>query len=59
MQQDPSRLTREYIDGALKTRASLGRSAKPSKASYDRAVRLAREAMKELLSLSPKTEPRH
>ncbi|TMB95542.1 MAG: hypothetical protein E6J40_11840 [Chloroflexi bacterium] len=59
MQQDPSRLAREYIDGALKTRASLGRSAKPSKASYDRAVRLAREAMKELLSLAPKTEPHH
>ena len=59
MQQDSSKLAREYIDGALKARASLGRSAKPSKAAYARAVRLARDAMEELLSLAPKTEPRH
>jgi hypothetical protein len=59
MQQDSSKLARDYIDGALKARASLGRSAKPSKAAYARAVRLAREAMEELLSLAPKSRPRN
>jgi hypothetical protein len=54
-QQDSSKLAREYIDGALKARASLGRSAKPSKAAYARAVRLARQAMEELLSLAPRS----
>ena len=56
MQQDSSKLAREYIDGALKARASLGRSAKPSKAAYARAVRLAREAMEELLALAPRSK---
>jgi hypothetical protein len=55
-QQDSSKLAREYIDGALKARASLGRSAKPSKAAYARAVRLARQAMDELLSLAPRSK---
>ena len=41
MAKDSSQMAREYIDGALKTRASLGRSAKPSKAAYERAVRMA------------------
>jgi hypothetical protein len=59
MQQDSSKLAREYIDGALKARASLGRSAKPSKAAYARAVRLAREAMDELLSLAPRSKTRN
>ncbi len=54
-QQDSSKLAREYIDGALKARASLGRSAKPSKAAYARAVRLARHAMEELLALAPRS----
>jgi len=51
MARDSSQLAREYIDGTLKARASLGRSAKPSKAAYTRAVRLARLAMDELMSL--------
>jgi hypothetical protein len=46
-------MARDYIDGALKTRARLGRSAKPSKAAYARAVKLARQAMEELISLAP------
>jgi hypothetical protein len=49
-------MAREYIDGALKTRASLGRSAKPSKAAYERAVRMARQAMDELMSLAPRSK---
>jgi hypothetical protein len=51
--KDSSQMAREYIDGALRARASLGRSAKPSKAAYDRAVRLARQAMDELMALAP------
>jgi hypothetical protein len=51
--KDSSQMAREYIDGALKARASLGRSAKPSKAAYERAVRLARQAMDELMALAP------
>ena len=53
MAKDSSQMAREYIDGALKARASLGRSAKPSKAAYERAVRLARQAMDELMALAP------
>ncbi len=51
MAKDSSQLAREYIDGTLKARASLGHSAKPSKAAYARAIRLARVAMDELMSL--------
>jgi hypothetical protein len=51
--KDSSQMAREYIDGALRARASLGHSAKPSKAAYDRAVRLARQAMDELMALAP------
>jgi len=51
--KDSSQMAREYIDGALRARASLGRSAKPSKAAYERAVRLARQAMDELMALAP------
>jgi hypothetical protein len=54
--KDSSQMAREYIDGALKTRASLGRSAKPSKAAYERAVRMARQAMDELMSLAPRSK---
>ncbi len=54
MAKDSSQMARDYIDGALKTRASLGRSAKPSKAAYARAVRLARQAMDELIALAPR-----
>ena len=55
MAKDSSQMARDYIDGALKTRASLGRSAKPSKAAYERAVKLARQAMDELISLTPRS----
>jgi hypothetical protein len=51
MAKDSSQLAKEYIDGTLKARASLGRSAKPSKAAYARAIRMARLAMDELMSL--------
>lgn len=53
MAKDSSQMAGGSIDGALAARASLGRSAKPSKAAYERAVRLAREAMDELISLAP------
>ena len=56
MAKDSSQMAREYIDGALKTRASLGRSAKPSKAAYERAVRMARQAMDELMSRAPRSK---
>jgi hypothetical protein len=49
-------MAKDYIDGALKARAGLGRSSKPSKATYERAVRLARQAMDELISLSPRSK---
>jgi len=58
MAKDSSQMARDYIDGALKTRARLGRSAKPSKAAYARAVSLARQAMEELISLAPRATPR-
>ncbi len=58
MSKDSSQLAREYIDGALKARASLGRSAKPSKAAYARAVRLARLAMEELIAVAPRSRSR-
>lgn len=58
MAKDSSRMARDYIDGALKARASLGRSAKPSKAAYERAVRLARQAMEELILLAPRSKKR-
>ena len=56
MAKDSSQMARDYIDDALKARASLGRSAKPSKAAYERAVRLARQAMDELMSLAPRSK---
>ncbi len=56
MAKDSSQMAKDYIDGALKARAGLGRSSKPSKAAYDRAVRLARQAMDELMSLAPRSK---
>jgi hypothetical protein len=41
--KDPSEQARRFIDASLN-----GGSKKPSKAAYERAVRLAREAMEEL-----------
>ncbi len=53
--KDSSQMARDYIDGALKARANLGRSAKPSKAAYERAVRQAKQAMEELMSLASRS----
>jgi len=58
MAKDSSQLAREYIDGTLKARASLGRSAKPSKAAYARAVRSAKLAMDDLISLARENDER-
>ena len=44
--KDPSEQARRFIDASLR-----GRPAKPSKAAYARAVRLARQAIEELSSL--------
>jgi hypothetical protein len=43
---DPERLAKRFIDTSLK-----GRSKQPSKAAYARAVRLARQAMADLMQL--------
>ena len=48
MAKEPSELARNYIDASLQARARQGRSAKPSKAMYSRAVRLAKQAIEEL-----------
>jgi hypothetical protein len=58
MAKDSSQLAREYIDGTLKARASLGHSAKPSKAAYERAVRMARVAMDELIAIAGRRDQR-
>jgi hypothetical protein len=41
--KDPSEQARRFIDASLR-----GRQAKPSKAAYARAIRLARAAIEEL-----------
>jgi hypothetical protein len=46
--KEPSELARKYIDASLQARARQGRSAKPSKAAYARAVKMARLAIEEL-----------
>jgi hypothetical protein len=46
--KEPSELARKYIDASLQARARQGRAAKPSKAAYARAVKLARLAIEEL-----------
>ncbi len=43
MAKDPSEQAKRFIDASLK-----GRSKPPSKASYARAIRLARTAIEEL-----------
>ena len=48
MAKEPSELAKRYIDASLQARARQGRSAKPSKAAYARAVKLARAAIEEL-----------
>jgi hypothetical protein len=41
--KDPSEQAKRFIDASLR-----GRAARPSKASYAKAIRLAREAIEEL-----------
>jgi hypothetical protein len=41
--KDPSEQAKRFIDASLR-----GRPARPSKASYAKAIRLAREAIEEL-----------
>ncbi len=47
---DASTLAKQFIDASIQ-----GRSKPPSKAAYDRALKLAREAMAELLQLRDAT----
>jgi len=49
--EDPSEQARKFIDASLQ-----GRSKKPSKAAYTRAIRLARLAIEELASLAGRIE---
>ena len=45
--KESSQLAKQYIDAAVK-----GREKPPSKAAYTRAVKLAREAIDELLNVA-------
>jgi hypothetical protein len=54
--KEPSELARKYIDASLQARARQGRSAKPSKAAYARAVKLARLAIEELTMVSRRVQ---
>jgi len=49
--KESSELAKQYIDASIQARARLGRQAKPSRAAYTRAVRLAQRAIEELSSL--------
>jgi hypothetical protein len=54
--KNSSELAKQYIDASLQARARLGRQAKPTKAAYARAIRLARLAIEELTSLAGSVE---
>jgi hypothetical protein len=54
--KEPSELAKKYIDASLQARARQGRSAKPSKAAYARAVKLARQAIEELSVVARRIE---
>jgi hypothetical protein len=54
--KEPSELARKYIDASLQARARQGRSAKPSKAAYARAVKLARRAIEELTIVARRSQ---
>ena len=54
--KEPSELARKYIDASLHARARQGRSTKPSKAAYARAVRLARLAIEELTMVARRVQ---
>ena len=48
MNADASEQARRFIDASLRTRRGQAAAKAPSKASYARAVRMAREAIEEL-----------
>jgi len=49
--KDPSEQAKKFIDASLR-----GRSKPPSKAAYERAVKLARAAIEELTLLAGRTQ---
>ena len=51
MAKDPSEQAKKFIDASLR-----GRSKPPSKAAYERAVKLARAAIEELTLLAGRTQ---
>ena len=55
--KEPSELAKKYIDASLQAQARRGRSAKPSKAAYTRAVKLARAAIEELTVVARRAQP--
>ena len=57
LEKEPSELAKDYIDASLETRARQGRSARPSKAAYARAVKLARAAIEELTVVARRAQP--
>jgi hypothetical protein len=46
--KDSSQLAKQFIDASLKARAQQGRVRQPSKAAYQRALKIARQAIEEL-----------
>lgn len=57
MAKDASQLAKQYIDASLKARARQGRTRPPSKAAYQRALRLARQAIEELSQVAARIRP--
>ena len=47
--KDSSELAKKFIDASLKRATRQGRTRQPSKAAYTRAIRLARQAIDELM----------
>ena len=48
MAKDAAQLAKQFIDASLKAQVRQGRAKQPTKASYARAIRLARQAIEEL-----------
>lgn len=53
MAKESTDLAKQYIDAAVR-----GRSRPPSKAAYTRALKLAREAIDELLNVAHRSQGR-
>ena len=53
MAKDSNQLAKQFIDRSIK-----GRTKPPSKAAYERALRLAREAIDELTHVARRAEGR-